>query len=89
MLFIRLALYLALDGGLDGMCPRSLRRNRESSYSIQPIVRFCWISSKNSPDHLLYKYKGVRMIENPRTYSNQINLFTLFIIHVLGVDIML
>jgi hypothetical protein len=38
---------------------------------------------------LPYKYKGVRPIDNPRTHSNQTNLLylPLFIIHVLGVDV--
>jgi hypothetical protein len=38
-------------------------------------------------DLLPYKYKEVWPIENPQTHSNRTNLFTFFIIHVLGVDV--
>jgi hypothetical protein len=39
------------------------------------------------PNLLVYKYKGVRPIENPRTHSNRTNQFTFFITHTLGVDV--
>jgi hypothetical protein len=42
---------------------------------------------RTGPGLLPYIYKGVRPVENSRTHSNRINLFTLFIIHAIEVDL--